>query len=291
MSGVSAVFLTALSFLGCFFSAMRFGENILNDAVGLLLAFGVTVLIVLSLMRLKNRFSALSEHKTAKAAVSAIVFLVILFALLENVAIFSSYASKNILHEAEILSVAFLLLGVSVFAALSGERVLLKTGLLIFPITVLFVAVMFAFSVPYMDVKYILPYKKIELYGIMAAFLRYILKFLPFALISTVGIGKFGVKNIVKGLVLGITIGAFCLVNTVAVFGAEVAAVTQYPYTAAVGVAAVGDIFSRMDGFLYAVYFFSYYTFSAMSIYSLGRLLKIFVAVIKDVNLLFCDNS
>lgn len=57
------------------------------------------------------------------------------------------------------------------------------------------------------------------------------------------------------GILSGILLLGFCILNSVLLFGTRFSATLDYPYASAVSTVTIGRLFTRLDGFSYFVYF------------------------------------
>lgn len=64
-------------------------------------------------------------------------------------------------------------------------------------------------------------------------------------------------KSVFLGLISGNAVLAFCILNSVLLFGSKFAGRLFYPYASAISTVTFGNLFTRMDGFAYFIYFAS----------------------------------
>lgn len=57
------------------------------------------------------------------------------------------------------------------------------------------------------------------------------------------------------GILSGVVLLGFCILNSVLLFGTRFSATLDYPYASAVSTVTIGRLFTRLDGFSYFVYF------------------------------------
>ena len=67
----------------------------------------------------------------------------------------------------------------------------------------------------------------------------------------------FSKKTAVSGAVLGNLTLAFCILNSLLLFGNKFAGRLDYPYAFAISTVTFGNLFCRLDGFAYFIYFAS----------------------------------
>ncbi len=68
---------------------------------------------------------------------------------------------------------------------------------------------------------------------------------------------EFSDKATFSGMALGNALLAFCILNSVLLFGSDFAGRLDYPYASAISTVTFGNLFTRMDGFAYFIYFAS----------------------------------
>ncbi len=123
----------------------------------------------------------------------------------------------------------------------------------------LVVALFFVLSLGHYDIKNI----AVESIRFKNGFLRqtasyFLGVFLPsvltlcFVCVTREGINK---KAALGGLTLAAAILVLCILNSILIFGAKSAANMSYPYADAISTITVGNLFTRMDGFAYIVFF------------------------------------
>lgn len=170
---------------------------------------------------------------------------------------FSEFTVTEVLPEAPLWSVTLLFVAVSLSLTRGGVRGLEKTAVIFLVLGGLLALLIFLFSIPKMDTKYIIPsgttdIATISLNGIKTA--------LRISVASLVTVPVIFEKNEgVRPVFLGSIVGGFLIFTftlvTLLVFGGGFASTLVYPFVAAVSTAAVGDIFSGLEGFLYLLVF------------------------------------
>ncbi len=227
------------------------GNDLLGTFCGLIFAAAVTFILKWRTDKIKSpRLYVQAVGLTAVAIFSLLSFIICIMR-------FSEYAARVML---DITSVVLPLLSfgaLAVFAATKATKTLLKLSAVLFFLSAASLILTFAFSVPFIETKYLLIYKAPEAEGFLYSFFRVggtaLLVSLPLLFIGK----EVKLSRFVWGFILGGGGIALCLINTLGIFGAEFAATLNFPYSYAVSTASVGKIFSRMDVFLYCVCFFT----------------------------------
>ncbi len=253
-NGINYISLAALTIMGDAFLCLKFSGNLANDLIALLL---VTLISVASSLGLRYAFSRLkSIRNTLYLTLSILGILALITIAVFTLKNFSVYAAKTMLQAKDIFLPFVSMAVLSLFLAISGKKVLLKLATLVLPIALAIIIFLFAFSVQFMSSKYFIPYR-MPSGGLLKSFCPLLLSLVPSVLPIILFSKKESIKNIFSALAIGIGGVAVGLLNVLGIFGSEFAATLTYPYSVSVGTASMGEIFSRLDGFFYAVLFFT----------------------------------
>ncbi len=268
--------LAATTVVGDNLLLFYFTKNTANDLLGFVLAAAVVTACAFfikfalkskTLLKLKN-----------KPFISWVLFLGLSVAILISLTFcllnLSAYVSGVMLKGSSIALPFIAFLGLSVVLAFSKREKLFKFSLLIFPLFTVLILLMFGFSLPFAQIKYLIPYKEPTLFGALGAFIRYFLYFISSLLPLSV-LGK-NIKNppMALSFIFGLGFVLISFLNTLLVFGSEFASTLIYPYSSAVSTASIGHIFSRLDIFLYIVCFFCGLIKAAVCLFSFRVILK-----------------
>lgn len=245
--------------VGDFVLRISFSNSITSDLVGILSA---CLLSVLAAVLLK---SALDFYKKKsfkyKPLCSGIIMLSsavpLVWTSLSSASNLSRYAENVMLKSGSSILYFISILVLAVFVAFQHRNVTLKLGLVLFPIIAIFVLLMFILSVQFMNVKYIVPYSSLSVGSVWKTFSESAVCLFS-AFIPSLILGNTAKKrHFAIAFAIASSIIIVCFLNTALIFGAELSSTLEYPYSQAVSTASFGHIFSRMDGFLYAVCFFT----------------------------------
>jgi shikimate kinase len=190
-----------MTLLGEAVLAQRFTGNLADDLLGVALALTAAIAGIKLLGRLpKNR------------TVRMVFTFGKIVAGVYTLWIFARWAADTLLDSASTV-LPFITFGaVALALGLSGREKVIKAALVLVPITVVFLLLVFGFSLPFMEVKYLIPYKAPTLSGVGRAFLS---SFLPLAgailPIAESFSGKFGGG---KGLALGSALLGMTFIDT-----------------------------------------------------------------------------
>lgn len=251
--------LFSLIVVGDIILCFSFTKNTTDDIIGILSAFILSTTTVVILKKItelwKNK--SFKYKQTITVAVMLFACLLLVLVALFTVYNFSSYAANIMLSTNELVLPFISFAALATVIAFSHKNVLMKLSLILFPAVLVLIIVMFGFSVQFMNVKYLIPYKAPDDFGFIKTFLPLYLS-LTASSVPMLVIGRENKKrSFALSYLLGIGLLILCLINTIAIFGGELAATLEYPYSYAVSTASMGEIFSRLDGALYAVCFFT----------------------------------
>lgn len=273
--------LVALSTVGNFIISPVLSSDDGTDIITPILATLISILVVILLKPLAPILFVENDSKSSKITLifRGIIYTLTNFYLLVTAVFivkeFCEYANSVVLPNVPISVLFALIVILAIISALGKLDKLLKTSLILFFVTALFSIVIFVFSVPKMDFKYIVPTSMFNIKNVLQnSGIIYIRTFgeviTPIILIG--GLKKareIFVSNILAGGII-----LLCILNTLLVFGGGFAATLKYPYSEAVSAVNLGDIFSRMDGFVYIIIFITSYMKIALILYSVKELGK-----------------
>ena len=268
--------LAALTVFGETALALSFRQNTADDIIGITLAIilsGVAVFFIKW-----STDSVAASKKPIKKYLSPwsglLTALLLLFSAVLTVMRFSEYAAEVMLDGTAIVIPAVTFGTLFVFAGLKGEKQILKLSVIFFAVVVLFIFIMFGFSARFMSLKYLIPYKEPTLWGSFTAFWS-LFPSLTLSGIAVIALFRdlkkrsFPVFYAVGG---GLTF--ICALNTLGIFGSELASILPFPYSHAVETASLGHLFSRLDGLLYCTCFLTCGIKTAASFSAVARIIR-----------------
>ena len=169
---------------------------------------------------------------------------------------FVKFISYDLLPQTQrfliILPIALLL----IYIGLQKSDVLYKFSLLCGVLSVAVILFFFISTAKDFNVKNIFIYKLPR----MDALYRQVLPYLKSIALPAILLSFFAREENIKkstalcGLAFGFLAFGICLLNSVLLFGIEFSGVLDYPYSSAGSTVTFGNLFTRMDGFLYFVY-------------------------------------
>ena len=192
-------------------------------------------------------------------ALLAVLSLAAFYEGTETLIDFINLAGKILLPETHRFFIVLPFTAAAVYLSSRGEGVMFKFSVICFVFTVISVAIFFALSAKDFNTDLLkadgMPGKPELIAETKPWFFRLAL---PAALIPLIP-SVFGVnarkRTAVYGSGLGLAAAALCLAEVLLLFGTGFAARLDFPLCAAVSTVTVGPLFTRMDGFVYCLYF------------------------------------
>lgn len=215
---------------------------------------------------LSRVFSEKRERKNpiAKAIVTFCLCIAIIFSLFLAAKAFvrlNAFVCEVMLIKTPRFITALCLAVLAVVAVIGSKEYIFKFSLITTFVSALIILVLFVLSAPRFEVRNIIPYTYLPSYNLLGQTTEYLLKaFLP-CVIAVVYICS--THESPKGSILcdGVLLGGImlllCVANSILIFGASESAEMQYPYSDAVSLVTLGELFSRMDGLSYLLIFIS----------------------------------
>lgn len=275
MNSRGFVCFSALVIVGDIVLHFSFTENTTNDIIGLISAIAISSAVAFAAAWALEGYNKLNFR--AKPIVSSVLQIIAViptaFVAIRSAYLFVRFVTEVMLERVGVWLPFITFLSLALFATFSDKNLMLKFSVVAFPALAALIILMFCFSVPFMEVKYILPYKAPD--GNFTIFFCEVLLNFVSVLIPILVFGRNCKKrHFLFGCLIGGGLIILSVVNTVAIFGGEFAANLDYSYLYAVSTASLGHIFSRMDLLLYAVCFLSSFVKTAGCLASAVLLFK-----------------
>ena len=145
--------------------------------------------------------------------------------------------------------------------SLQKDKIILKFSLFSLVITAIIIILFFIISIPRYRLENIIilefPDIKDTVKQAVSYFVNVFVTSLPVLLYRKCFFEKMEKKYICLAVVSGTVLLAVCLLNSLLLFGTTVASEMEFPYSDAISTVTVGELFTRMDGFSYFVFFAS----------------------------------
>lgn len=258
---VHTLFLSALFVLGN--AIITFPKNGAdnNTFLGFLVAFFVSLVLAVPVCKSVDSlfFSERIQNKKIISVLYVIAAVFIIFDAGVCFCDFTDFVTHSILPDASRFLISIALFGVLLCSATRPDSTILKFSLICFVIVAAALLFFFIFSIKNMHIEYIFLLSLPDFYDVMLQTLPYLYgvflsiitaliyqKMLFGTLKSSRGVGAIAVSGVMFSI---------ALLNSILLFGSQLSGEYKYPYADAISVISVGDLFTRMDGFAYFVFF------------------------------------
>ena len=172
---------------------------------------------------------------------------------------YTDFVNRVLLPETPRFFIAVLFILIAAYLASRRQEVILKLSLIFIVAAAVTVVLFFLLSVKDYNAENIAIKKLPDLRELFLGAKPYLLRIsLPALLIpvySALFTGEKRVSAPFFGLLTGLSVIALCLLESLLLFGAPLARRLPFPLAAAVSTVTVGQLFSRMDGIVYCLFF------------------------------------
>ncbi len=253
--------LVAMTVLASGIIALPFRSDGKYSITGLLLPI-VVAAVTAALLPLTVRAFGRPEKEKVGLATALLYIVTVVFALVLAADGYSRFA--GFVGDVMLPDVPKIWLAVIFFAAVwlpvsKGKGVLLKFSLFAFLIVLAVILFFSAASVDRFEMQNIKVGTAFPVYDSLKDSTCGSLRILPSLIIIYIYVGVFSAKTkkrvVVSGAVTGCALLALCTLNALLIFGVPLTAQLDYPYAAAVSTVSLGELFTRMDGFTYYIYY------------------------------------
>ncbi len=191
---------------------------------------------------------------------------------------FTDYIADEVLMKGLRILILIAFAAVCVYVATRSEETLLKLSLLAFAFVT--ISVIFLLLISFEN------FKTTELKTLFCGssgdilkrfwlyFIRVFVFSLAFAIFSRLIFNDSCPKGDIIGLVIGGILIGVCFLSAVLTFSLSLASDIEYSYPMSISVVNVGELFTRMDGFAYFIFFFSALVKSAVCIKTVNILVN-----------------
>lgn len=257
---VHTLFLSALFVLGN--AIITFPKNGAdnNTFLGFLIAFLISLILTMPICKTIDYL--LCKRLQNKKIISVFYVIAAVFIIFDAAVCFSDFTdfvTHSILPDASRFLISIAMLGILLWSATRPDSTILKFSLICFVIVAAALLFFFIFSIKNMHIEYIFLLSLPDFYDVMLQTLPYLYgvflsiitaliyqKMLFGTLKSSRGVGAIAVSGVMFSI---------ALLNSILLFGSQLSGEYKYPYADAISVISVGDLFTRMDGFAYFVFF------------------------------------
>lgn len=172
---------------------------------------------------------------------------------------YTDFVNRVLLPETPRFFIAALFILIAAYLASRRQEVILKLSLIFIVVAAATVLLFFLLSLKDYNVENIAIKQLPDLRELFSGAKPYLLRIsLPALLIpvySALFTGEKRVSAPFWGMLTGLSVIALCLLESLLLFGAPLAKRLPFPLAAAVSTVTVGQLFSRMDGIVYCLFF------------------------------------
>lgn len=207
----------------------------------------------------KTAFSGGKIKKTAVGTLWIATALLCVGVSAHSFGVLCDFVGGVILPDGSRLLVAVILFAAAAMPCVGHKSVVLKFALFSAIITAVAVLLFIAAALPELRVENIILLRVPEIGSVLRQSVPYLVDvFLPAYIIYVyVGVhfGRENGRTALLGVAAGGVVLGIILLNSLLLFGAPLAARLEYPYASAISTVTLGELFTRMDGFSYFIYF------------------------------------
>ena len=193
--------------------------------------------------------------------VKVICFLIIAFLVYANTVAaknFTSYMNEEVLIKNIRVFILLLFSAVCIYMVSKTNEVLAKSALILFVFIVIVMAIMLIVSFKNFEPVNVKELLKGTIFKRSFVYLyRAFLFPIALAMFSRFAFYNATVKKDILGLLAGTGLILVCFFSTVATFTLKFASKIDYSYPMSISVVNIGELYTRMDGFAYFIFFFS----------------------------------
>lgn len=233
---------------------------------GLILTFAATLLLYPMLLPAVSFLTkSFSSKNTAVRITAAALLTAAAVYSLRNAGLcfkrFIDFVSVLLLPDTPEFFITLLFIAVVAALAVKNQEVLLKFSLISFAVSAVIIILFFALSAKDFNFGNIAVYRLPSASEFKEAVLPFIrgvsLPLLLLPVYNAVYFKKAEPAASLSGIAFGFIMLSLCLLDSLLIFGPDLAARIDYPLSAAVSTVTVGPLFFRMDGVSYFLYFTS----------------------------------
>ena len=208
----------------------------------------------------------------------AICYFVIAFLIYTNTAAaksFTDYMNEEVLIKNARIFILLLFSAICIYMVSKTNEVLAKSVLLLFVFIIVVMAIMLVVSFKNFEA---VKFEELVKGKVVKRSFVYLYKAFLFplalAVFSRFAFYNVSIKKDVLGLLLGAGLILVCFFSSVATFTLKFASKIDYAYHMSISVVNIGELYTRMDGFAYFIFFFSSLIRCAVCGFGIKMLLK-----------------
>ncbi len=274
---VHTLFLSGLFVLGN--AIITFPKNGAdnNTFLGFLIAFLISLILTIPICKtIDYLLCKRLQNKKIISVLYVVTAVLIIFDAGVCFGDFTDFVTHSILPDASRFLISIALFGVLLWSATRPDSTILKFSLICFVIVAAVLLFFFIFSIKNMHIEYIFLLSLPDFYDVMLQTLPYLYGVFLSAITALIyqkmlfgtlkpsrGVGAVAVSGVMFSI---------ALLNSILLFGSQLSGEYKYPYADAISVISVGDLFTRMDGFAYFVFFATCFIKLTVSVFVIGGL-------------------
>lgn len=254
-----------------------------NIFLAFLLASFLGVLLLCFSFFVLNKLNELKNYTAKKYTKKIILLLFAVYSIYLAVNTFNSFLSflsSYILPDFSPYFLGLTLTALIIYISSVKSYAFYKFSLVTAVVSSVLLLILFLLSVPQFSLDNISLLSMPDFYDVLYKSLIYLKNaFLPALILSVFEFVYTKTKNkncALKGYIIGVVMLTVCLLNSLLIFGNQLSSKLDFPYSEAISTVTAGNIFFRMDGF-------SYFVFFASCTVKICLLLKIFVKIFKEI--------
>lgn len=254
--------LFALFMLGEAVILLPFKSSTDKTLIAFLIAafIGIPLLVLVQFLLKKAE-----EIKTLKNTVKIIIYILFIIYSLYLAAntfnVFMDFVYTYVLIGVSKLFSAMVFFSVTLTLSFLKRNVLYKFGIVTAAVSLVLIIILFAFSVGQFSLDNISLLSMPSLKDVYSESLTYLKSLILPSLILLIFEDDYNKKGnlsvVVRGYSFGLCLHLICLLNSLLIFGTSLSARLDFAYSEAIATVTAGNIFTRMDGFSYFVFFIS----------------------------------
>ena len=260
--GRAALCLSALFVLGDGIIILPLMKGAYYTLYSFLTAVVLGLLLYFTVSFIYGKLFSSENDNTLKKGIEKPVLIVVavfsLFTLADAFSVFTKFASDVILENTPFYIINIVFLGVILYFSFKRQECILKFSLVFFLFVLGLIIFFFLASVSDYSLHNLALQTPID----MKVFLKSLKSFIKNPILSSLILPfyyRFALKerhiSAHFGVVLGYLLLLLAVISSLLLFGSELSAELSYPHFSAVSTITVGRLYTRLDGFLYFIYF------------------------------------
>lgn len=267
----------ALIFFGNVGLMIPYGGAKSGELTAMILAFLISVGLYYLCFKGLDIYKRQKSNKIVLYSVGVILTAFSLYVLTKTSWHFINFVSQDVLIKNHKIFTAFAFLAVCLYAFYKKPEAITKFALPGLVFVVLSVLILFLISFENFNLSHLSPAVIPKSGGFLLRSLKYLYVFfvspMVFPVFSAFYFKKPSIKTELAGISVGMGFLVICFLSAVLTFSLGQAASLQNAYSKSISVISVGELYTRMEGIGYFVFFFSALVKTVVSAFSVKALL------------------